>query len=216
MALAAGEPDCGPWRPTPVADVLAHLLAGRPDDPDRPWVIGVDGRGGSGKSTVARLLAGAADPPTTVVHTDDLAWHLDFFDWADLLAEHVLVPARAGVPVRYTPRAWRERGRPGAIEVPAPCGLLLVEGCGAARRALEPLLDATVWVQTDDDEATRRLLARDGDTPENRAFTADWDRVEVPFMAAEWVWERATAVLRTTRPPPDLLLVGGRAWETGP
>jgi hypothetical protein len=128
----------------------------------------------------------------------------------------VLEPARAGRAVRFTPPAWRERGREGAIEVPAPCALLVVEGCGAARRRLAHLLDAVVWVQSDMAEEDRRLLDRDGDTPENRAFTADWDAVEVPLLTAEAAWERADVVVAGTPPvppPPGHVLVGraGRA-----
>jgi energy-coupling factor transporter ATP-binding protein EcfA2 len=212
VLLPEGEPDCGPWRAVPVAEVLARLLADRPADLARPWVVAVDGRGGSGKTTLTRALAALAGPGTAVVHTDDVAWHHGFFDWDDMLAEHVLAPARAGEAVRFPPPAWRERGRPGAIEVPVPCALLFVEGCGAARRRLAPLLDAIVWVQSDLAEENRRLLERDGDTPEARAFTADWDAVEVPLLTAEAAWERAAVVVAGTPdvpPPPGHVAVGG-------
>jgi hypothetical protein len=56
----------------------------------------------SGKTTLAGRLrdvvAGAA-----VVHTDDIAWWHSRFGWAGLLTDRVLLPARAGQPVRYRP-----------------------------------------------------------------------------------------------------------------
>ena len=57
-------------------------------------------------------------------------------------------PARrcASSSAAYRPPTWDERGRAGAIEVPGGTRVLLVEGVGVTRRALAPLLDATVWV----------------------------------------------------------------------
>jgi len=50
------------------------------------------------------------------------------FGWHDLLIGGVLIPARAGRPVSYRPPRWDDRQRPGAIEVPADCPLLIIEG----------------------------------------------------------------------------------------
>jgi uridine kinase len=192
-----------------VSEVLDRVLAGRPEPPPRPWVVAIDGRGGSGKSTLAGALAAAAGPRAVVVHTDDAAWHHSFFDWDAMLVEHVLAPARAGHAVRFTPPAWRERGREGAIEVPAGCELLLVEGCAAGRRRLAPHLDAIVWVQSDHAEADRRMTERDsGEAAEVRQA---WDAEELPLLTAERAWERAVVVVAgtpPTEPPPGHVLVG--------
>ncbi len=215
--LPEGEPECGPWRTAPITEVLDRLLADRPTDLDRPWVVAVDGRGGSGKSTLAAALAAAAGPGAVVLHTDDIAWHHSFFDWDPVLAEHVLEPARAGRAVRFTPPAWRERGREGAIEVPAPCRLLLVEGCAAARRRLSPQLDAAVWVQSDHAEADRRMRERDDADPAAMAVMDEWNAAELPLLSAEAAWERAVVVNGTppVPPPPGHVLVGraGRAGQ---
>jgi hypothetical protein len=213
VQLPEGEPDCGPWRAVPVAEVLARLLADRPADAAGPWVVAVDGRGGSGKSTLAAALAAAHGPGAAVVHTDDVAWHHSFFDWDPVLVEHVLGPARAGRAVRFTPPAWRERGREGAVEVPAPCRLLLVEGCAAARRRLAPHLDAAVWVQSDFAEADRRMHERDSGDPEAVAVMDEWNAAELPLLTAEAAWERAAVVVNGTPPappPPGHVLVGQR------
>jgi hypothetical protein len=153
VELPDGEPAFGPWRSVAVAELPALL--------GHPRVLAVDGRSGSGKSTlVGRLVA--AVPGAVAVHTDDVAWHHDFFDWADLLADGVLRPWRSGADVTFVPPGWAPRGRPGAIEVPATASLLVVEGVGASRRALVPLLDAAVWVQTDRRVGLYRGIARDG------------------------------------------------------
>ncbi|HVH21276.1 MAG TPA: hypothetical protein VNA11_02360 [Pseudonocardia sp.] len=216
MQLPADEPECRPWNPITVGELWTRVLEGRDTSIDRPWVVAVDGRGGSGKSFLADRLVAAAPFDAEVVHTDDVAWHHSFFGWDDLLAEEILAPARERKAVRFVPPAWRERGRVGAITVSSSCSLLVVEGSGSYRRRLEHLYDVGIYVQADADLALRRLLARDGDTPADRAFIAEWDREEQAVMAAGRPWARADVVLAGTRPeglsvPSDLLVVGSPA-----
>ena len=196
MDLPDGEPDCGPWRAVAVTELHAAL--------GRPRVLAVDGRSGSGKSTLVARLA-ATVPGTAVVHTDDVAWHHDFFDWADLLLDGVLVPWRAGRDVAYRPPAWDARGRGGAITVPAAAPLLVVEGVGAGRRPFAPHLDALIWVQTDRALATRRGLERDGG---DVAFWDEWEARERPFLAADQPWARADLVVSGQDVRHDLVEVG--------
>jgi hypothetical protein len=187
MRLYPGEPAAGPWRVVPAADVL-RLLGG-------PRIVAVDGRSGGGKSTVASRLAGAV-PGTTVVHTDDVAWYHAFFDWAHLMRDGILEPVRRGEPVAFRPPAWDERARDGAIVVPAGCPLVIVEGVGIGRRELATYFDALVWVQTDEDEARRRGLERDG--PEAADFWDEWQRAEDPFQVEQRPWERAGLIVSGT------------------
>jgi len=194
--LPDGEPDCGPWRAVAVTELYAAL--------GRPRVLAVDGRSGSGKSTLVARLA-ATVPSTAVVHTDDVAWHHDFFDWADLLLDGVLVPWRAGRDVAYRPPPWDARGRAGAITVPAAAPLLVVEGVGAGRRPFAPHLDALIWVQTDRALATRRGLERDGG---DVAFWDEWEARERPFLAADRPWARADLVVSGQDVRHDLVEVG--------
>jgi hypothetical protein len=196
VELPDGEPDCGPWCPIALTDLYPTL--------GRPRVLAVDGRSGSGKSTlVARLLATV--PGAAVVHTDDVAWYHDFFDWADLLVDGVLVPWRAGRDVAYRPPAWDVRGRAGAITVSAEAPLLVVEGVGAGRRAFGSYVDTVIWVQTDRAVAARRGLERDdGDV----AFWDEWEARERPFLAADRPWERADLVVSGQDVRHELVEVG--------
>lgn len=159
----------------------------------------VDGRSGSGKTTVAARIAallGAA-----VVHTDDVAWHLHPIDWADELAAGVLDPWTRGEPVDYRPPGWLARGRPGSIVVP-PTRVLVVEGVGAGRASLAARADLVVWVDSDAAEARRRGIARDvadGRTPrEAERFWDEWAAHEDPFLAAEHPWARAHLTVNGT------------------
>ena len=98
-----------------VADGLMRL--GRQRAGHRcPVVLAVDGRSSGGKTTLPGRLQDAV-PGSAVVHTDDIAWWYSRFGWAGLLADGILVPARAGHPVRYRPPPWDERGSATSVSV---------------------------------------------------------------------------------------------------
>ncbi len=205
MSLPAGEPAAGPWRVAPLAELVLVLAQATGEPVGRPRVVAIDGRGAGGKSTLADRLHQAV-PASVVVHTDDVAWHHSFFDWADLLATGVLEPVRRGQPVRYRPPGWDTHERPGAIEVPAGLELVLVEGVGAGRRELAHLLDAVVWVQSDFAEAERRGIARDiaqsanGDAEQSIAFWHEWMAEELAFVDRQRPWERACVIVAGSAP----------------
>jgi len=176
-------------------------------------VLAVDGRSGAGKTTLAGRLGGTV-PGSAVVHTDDVAWFHARFDWAALMRAGVLAPARRGKPVAFRPPPWDERGRRGAVEVPAPCDLLIVEGVGAGRAELADLLDALVWVQSDAVVARERGIARDGGDAAAVAEWDEWQGEEVPFLARDRPWERADLIVAGTGagdpPAGTVFAVSGR------
>jgi energy-coupling factor transporter ATP-binding protein EcfA2 len=194
MKLLPEEPEFGPWKVVSLTRLLDSWRPRFPGPGARPGVLAVDGRSASGKSTLAAALSRAV-PGSVVVHTDDLAWHQSFFDWAGLLVDGVLVPVHAAQEVRYRPPAWEERSREGAIAVPSGCPLVIVEGCGAARRELTPWTDVAVWVQSDTAKAKTRGLVRDGGSAEAEAFWTEWMAEELPFFAQDRPWERADMVV---------------------
>jgi len=184
------EPVVDSWHVMPIG-AFADLVRRHVGAPaGRPPVLAVDGTSSGGKSTLAGRLATAV-AGAVVVHTDDVAWWHAAFDWVDLLVDGVLTPVRRGAAVSYRPPKWDERGRSGAIEVPAGASLVVVEGVGAGRRELTELLDGVVWVQTDPEEAARRdavRVAAGEITPSNYAA---WMGEEAPFVADQRAWERA-------------------------
>lgn len=196
MRLHRGEAEAPGWRVERLSEVVRRLREAAPGA-GRPRVIAIDGRGGAGKSTLAERLRRTV-PKSEVVHTDDIAWHQAYFDWADLLTEHVLRPLHRGEAVEFRPRAWIERDRTGAIRVPAGLDVVWVEGTGIIREVLAPWLDASIWVQGDLDEQNRRLVARDGDSAAQREHVAAWLAEELPFMLREQPWHHATIVVAGT------------------
>ncbi|MFI7542551.1 hypothetical protein [Actinoplanes sp. NPDC049599] len=178
------------WRVATADEVRTRVRRAVGEPAGRPPILAVDGRGSSGKSTFAARLAGIWDG-ATVVHTDDIAWRHAVLDWAALLSEGVLNPVRAGRAVAYRPPQWDAAGRPGAIEVPAETTLVIVEGTGAGRRELAPVLDAVVWVEAAQCDVDRRNAERVAAGETTPADFAAWMAEENPFVEAERTWERA-------------------------
>ncbi|SHJ10139.1 Uridine kinase [Actinomyces denticolens] len=216
--LQPEEPAVSLWRTTDAPALMRRIqsVAGQPSG--RPAVIAVDGRSGSGKTTLAsRLLA--LLPLAHVLRIDDLDWNEPLYQWDHLLVD-ALTRLRATGALDFTPPAWPAHGRTGSIIIPADTPLVLVEGTGAGMRAVTELIDAHVWVQTDDSIAEERGIARDildginGDESESVRFWNWWMAAERPFFAADRPWERADVVVSGEHLPglrPEEI-----AWTPGP
>jgi len=197
MRLHPGEVEAIGWRIETASDVVQHLRDAAPGVAGRPRLIGIDGRGGAGKSTLVERLR-AAVPRSAVVHTDDVASNHAFFDWGGALIENVLRPLHRGEAVEFRPLAWIEHDRPGTIRVPAGRDVVWIEGTGIIRAELAPWIDASIWVQGDLDEQERRLVARDGNSPAQQHHIAEWLAEELPLMLREQPWHEATITVAGT------------------
>lgn len=144
MRLHPGEVEASGWLVATMTGLLQQLIGVSPHVAGRPRIIAIDGRGGAGKSTLAAKLQSLV-PGSAVLHTDDVAWNLAYFDWAGVLIQQVLRPLHRGEEVHFRPSAWIEHGRAGAIRIPAGLDVVFVEGTGIIRDALAQWIDASVW-----------------------------------------------------------------------
>lgn len=189
-----GEPTAGPWREEHLDAVVQHLRGQAGQPVGRPLIVAIDGRGGAGKTMLAERLR-AAVPLSEVLHSDDLAWHHSFFGWEELLTE-VLLPIRHGKAAEFFPPAWHRLGRKGSICIPSGLQIVWVEGTGTSRTSLFHLLDASIWVQSDQAAAAQRLVLRDGAKAE--VLRQEWQRQEVQFLLEDQPWYRADVILAGT------------------
>lgn len=191
------------WSTLSVAQLLGELLSDQLRHAPLS-IVGIDGRSRSGKTTLAERIAAEADN-VAIVHTDDIAWHHSFFDWSDSLITNLLRPLReSGAPISFTPQAWIDRGRPGAIQIPSGTRLVIVEGVGAARLELCDWLDTSVWVDTAPNEALRRTYELNRDPP---GFVEDWMRAEEAHLSRDQPWTRAAALVSGQHPIGETLHV---------
>lgn len=179
-----------PARAASVAALADRVRAAQPRLGSTRLVV-VDGPAGSGKTTLAGRLAAALDAP--VVHADDLlaGWG-DLEGWWDRLRDQVLVPLAEGGPGRYQRYDWVAGSFADWHEVPVS-DHLVVEGCGAARRAADDVAVLRVWVEAPDDVRLTRGLRRDGDAL--RPQWLAWMAAERAHFAAEGTRERADVVV---------------------
>jgi uridine kinase len=136
------------------AGPVLHLIAAA--RPERPFTfVGIGGRGGAGKSTLARQIPGAQ-----IVGTDEF-WDGDGFDLDRLRAE-VFEPLIAGHTVRYASWDWAAR-RAGGERTVSPHGIVVVEGVCALHRMFRDDYDVRAWVEAPYDVRLARGVARDGE-----------------------------------------------------
>ena len=218
IELQPEEPAVLQWQVSATDDLVAHLLSLVGTPQGRPAIIAVDGRGGSGKTTLTTALA-AAVPGAQAFHLDDLIWNEPLYDWDQLYVDTLTQLRRAG-SLDLVPDKWREHGREGSIRIPTGSPLVLVEGTGAGLAAVRSLIDAHVWVQTGDDVAERRGIKRDiaegvnGDAEESVRFWHWWMAGERLFFAKDRPWRRADVIV--SGDAPSGVGPGEIAWTPGP
>jgi uridine kinase len=150
-------------------------------------VIAIDGRTGSGKSSLAGLLAGRIDAP--VVQLEQLYPGWDGLQAGiDLLVEAVLVPLSADQLAQVPRYDWLVHRfvEPWPLEPPE---LLIVEGVGAGARAAATFASVLVWLELAAGLREQRALARDGDV--FRPYWSQWAAQEDVLLAREQTPARA-------------------------
>lgn len=194
MRLHDVEPSLGDPEVRPLSTLPRDLLRGRRCPSQGPWLIAVDGRSSNGKSTLAARIAGTA-AHGAVVHTDDIAWWHSRFGWDDVLVREIIEPLRRGEAIDHRPPAWAERGRAGAIRVSDRADLVIIEGVGAGRSTISPLVDAVIWVRSDLEVTELRSAQRVEAGELDQIGYDEWMAEEIPFLAADRPWERADLIV---------------------
>lgn len=172
---------------------VVDLLASAPPRLGSTRLLAIDGPAGSGKTTLARAVAGQVGAP--LVRMDDL-----YPGWEGLVASSsqvlaLLTPLASGNPGSYRRYDW-ERGAYAESHTVSPATVLVLEGVGAFRQAWADWISVLVWVEAESsDERLRRGLARDG--AEARAHLEKWMVDEQRLFAAERTRERADLVVTT-------------------
>ena len=151
------------------AEFRAQFLA---DFAQIPLIIGIDGRSGTGKTSLAAQLEQeltAAEHSVHVLHLDDFYPGWDgLFDGVEAW-DALSVQLTEGIAGTYTLWDW-EAGAPGEVRTvdPAATQVIICEGVGAIAGACEVRILATA----PDEVRYERAMARDGDT-----FRPHWERL---------------------------------------
>jgi uridine kinase len=192
-----------PYRDSAVIDAILgtrELLGTGPN-----LLVGIDGPGGSGKTTLAATLAGLLDG-ATLVHGDDFyrlmpeheRRQLDprqgyerYFDW-QRLRDQVLIPLRAGRATRYQSFDWLT-GQLGPWHEIGTGATVIVEGVYAARPELTSYYHLTAYVDTPRDICLQRVRGRGENSEE---WITRWRAAEDFYLGTTRPRSRVHLVVR--------------------
>ena len=174
---------------------VLELLAERPATLGEGRFVSIDGPAGSGKTTLAEVVAEGRE--ARIVHMDDLFPGWSGLPHIDEQLDGLLRPLGEGRAGSYRRYDWLA-GEFAETVVVEPVPLLVLEGVGSGASRFDPLRTALVWVEAPYDERLRRGLERDGD-----AFAPHWEqwaRDEQDLIARERTRDRADVVVDGTSP----------------
>ena len=166
--------------------------------PQSTTLVGIDGRGGAGKSSLAAAIA-RLDSNVTVIHIDDFYWPLAShdeigaaIDWRRVV-EQVLSPLRKDKPARYQRFDWDNARLEEWHDVP-PGGIVILDGVYSTRRELAGYLSYRIWVEVPRSVGMERGIARDGQA--SRSWWVDeWMPDEDRYVGEQRPAEAADAVV---------------------
>ena len=189
----------------PFSTLTAILTAALAQHPTKPFVLALDGRCGSGKTTLADRLA-KQFPASIVLHTDDfyLPPAQRLHGWEKLpcanmdlvrLRDEALRPAYAGRQVQYRAYSCREGTYQPTQTLPAQ-PLVILEGSYSHHPLLKEYETTRVFVTCSKAEQTRRLQAREGERYAD--FAARWIPLEEGYFKEQHIEETADFMMDTT------------------
>jgi uridine kinase len=170
---------------------------------EKPILIGVEGFGGAGKSTLANKLKNALGN-AYIVQTDDfiikenltlVSPDMECYD-LKRLEQEVLMPAANGKTISFQKLDWASNKLSKPIEVP-PVDYLIVEGITSYHPDIVKYYDYKIWVDTPIDVASKRGREKDAGT-ENEQHWDLWSKNDLsykvkyqPEKVADFVIENA-------------------------
>jgi uridine kinase len=156
----------------PVLDLIAAVETRRGFT-----LVGVGGRGGAGKSTLAGLIPGAQ-----VVGTDEF-WDGSDFELSRLRRE-VVDALLEGTVARFHGFDWDAGSEAPQLREVRPEGVVVIEGVCALHRMFREDYDVRVWVEAPQGLRLERGVARDGEEARERWETR-WMPSEERYIARD-------------------------------
>ena len=157
-------------------------------------IILIDGRAGSGKSTLGESLKNQlfkdGDSLPRLIHMDDLYEGWDGLEaGVDVLNRLILGPVSKGVAAHWQEWDWAlgERVKWREFRGGTP---LIIEGVGALNRVSAQFSNIRVWLEVDESIRYERWVTREG----NDSHWPSWAAQELEFYARERSNELATLV----------------------
>ncbi|TRZ86030.1 MAG: hypothetical protein D4R83_05350 [Streptomycetaceae bacterium] len=161
-------------------------------------VIAIDGRAGSGKTTLAHelFLALTSERTVHVINLDEI-----YAGW-DKALDSSLTQALHQILDDFSQKKstwvrqfnWAKESFDISQEIP-PCTLLIIEGVGSGQKIVREYASATIWLDIDPAIGLQRVLQRDGAGISQRMH--QWQIDEDHLFESDKTRENADFVLST-------------------
>ncbi len=159
-------------------------------------LVGIDGLGGAGKSTVANSIKENI-PNTTIVQMDDFyVPELTRSDW-DRVYVQVIAPLENNSVGSYQRFDWDAKKLAECREV-IPKGVVIIEGVYALHGKLRGRYDYKVWVEAPYEVRLQRGLERDGEEARSQ-WVNEWMPIEEEYKESEKPHESADLIIDGTK-----------------
>lgn len=176
---------------------MSHFTAAR------PLIIGIDGRSGSGKTVLSKVLADnlSANHDVTVLRLEDLYRGWDgLHAGIEIFSRDVLPKLAAGETATYQTWDWHAAagGEPGPEVTTEPTEVMICEGVGVGVRENRELLDVLIWLRVPDEVRYDRAMGRDGEN--YREQWDNWAAQERRMLDQDQIYDAADLVLVANEP----------------
>jgi uridine kinase len=166
--------------------------------PQKTKIIGIDGCGGAGKSTLAARLAAKLN--AQIIHTDDFAsWH-NAMNWHDRLMTQVIAPLTQNVTGRYQRYDWSKETLAEWHDVPVQAHVI-IEGVSCLHTFFRTAYAFAIYIEAPRDIRLKRGLARDGQ--DALPLWKKWQKDEDIYVILQSPQTYADIILNGTHPIPD-------------
>ena len=170
-----------------------------------PLIVGIDGRSGSGKTVLSKVLAEnlSIDHDVTVLRLEDLyrGWQ-GLHAGMEIFSREVLPLLAAGETATYPTWDWHADdgadGGPGPAATTEPSEVIICEGVGVGARQNRELLDVLIWLRVPDEVRYERAVGRDGES--YRHQWDNWAAQERRMLDEDQIYDAADLVLVADQP----------------
>src|SRR3954464_13548823 len=122
---------------------IQKMLATKHAKVGHVFFVGVEGRGGSGKATLAKRLAERFH--ASLVQTDDFASWDNPMSWWPLVIEQVFQPIQKGTKALNYPRSkWWENHHPEPVIQQPVTDIMILEGVGSSRNEFRDYISLSI------------------------------------------------------------------------
>jgi uridine kinase len=129
--------------------------------------VAIDGHGGSGKSTFAKLLSKHVQ--AEIIQTDAFASWKNPTDWHSSLIEKVFLPIQNGAThLSYDRSKWWDDHHPAPVKDQSVTNIMILEGVRSLRAELREYISLGILVDTPREVCLARGLERDLGTGKTR------------------------------------------------